>query len=123
MAVLRLCAYAGICVLSAGSLVNAGIIHRWSFNEAGGTNIIDSVGSANGWVMVIGTNTDYSRLSGMVRLAGGARAQSDYVQFPPSLVHTLTNVTIELWATPRVGQTWSRLFDFGPGNDTQAGTF
>src|SRR5262249_40813624 len=50
------------------------------------------------------------------------RAQADYVQFPPGLVSHLTNVTVELWATPRAGQLWSRLFDFGPGNDTQAGT-
>src|SRR5215831_3964178 len=109
--------------LLAAPPLRAGIIHRWSFNEASGTNILDSIGTANGKVVVIGTNIDYSRLSGMVRLAGGTRAQADYVEFPSGLVHSLTNVTIELWATPRAGQIWSRLFDFGPGNNTQAGTF
>src|ERR1051325_7447464 len=101
----------------------ASVIHRWSFNEASGTNILDTIGTANGKVVVIGTNTDFSRVSAMVRLAGGARSQADYVELPSGLVHTLTNVTIELWASPRAGQTWSRLFDFGPGNDTQAGNF
>lgn len=101
----------------------ATIIHRWSFNEASGTNVVDTIGTANGKVVVIGTNTDFSRVSGMVRLAGGLRSQADYIELPAGLVHSLTNVTIELWATPRAGQTWSRLFDFGPGNDTQAGTF
>src|SRR5882757_690994 len=101
----------------------ATVTHRWSFSEASGTNILDTIGTANGKVVVIGTNTDFSRVSGMVRLAGGTRAQADYVEFPAGLVHSLTNVTIELWATPRAGQTWSRIFDFGPGNNTQAGTF
>jgi len=118
------CARAAIVIaLFAANLASAAITHRWSFNEASGTGIIDSIGTANGSVMVIGTNTDYSRVSGMVRLAGGTRAQADYVQFPANLVDTLTNASIELWATPRAGQNWSRLFDFGPGNDTQAGTF
>src|SRR6266481_9499624 len=102
---------------------HATVTHRWSFSEASGTNILDTIGTANGRVVVIGTNTDFSRVSGMVRLAGGTRAQADYVEFPAGLVHSLTNVTIELWATPRAGQTWSRIFDFGPGNNTQAGTF
>src|SRR5438094_2136340 len=94
-----------ICV--AGSILcgattsHAGIIHRWSFSEASGTNILDTIGVANGKVVVIGTNTDFSRLPGMVRLAGGTRAQADYIELPSGLVHSLTNVTIELWATPR----------------------
>jgi hypothetical protein len=117
-----LCLGAGI-LLCGTSCLSASIIHRWSFSEASGTNIIDSIGTANGKIVVIGTNTDYSRLSGMVRLAGGTRAQADYIELPSGLVHSLTNVTIELWATPRVGQIWSRIFDFGPGNNTQAGTF
>src|ERR1051326_3346591 len=117
-----LCLGAGI-LLCGTSCLSASIIHRWSFSEASGTNIIDSIGTANGKIVVIGTNTDYSRLSGMVRLAGGTRAQADYIELPAGLVHSLTYVTIELWATPRVGQIWSRIFDFGPGNDTQAGTF
>jgi mono/diheme cytochrome c family protein len=101
----------------------ATVTHRWSFNEASDTNILDTIGSANGKVVVIGTNTDFSRMTGMVRLAGGTRAQADYIELPAGLVHNLTNVTVELWATPRAGQTWSRIFDFGPGNNTQAGTF
>src|SRR3954470_2687508 len=98
------------------------VIHRWSFSEASGTNVLDSIGTANGYVAVVGTNTDYSRIPGAVRLAGGVRAQADYVQLPSALVRTLTNVSLEVWATPRAGQTWSRLFDFGTGTST-TGTF
>jgi len=84
----------------------ASVIHRWSFSEASGTNVLDSIGSANGFVAVIGTNTDYSRLPGSIRLAGGTRSQADYVQLPAELLSGLTNLTVELWATPRAGQTW-----------------
>ncbi len=101
---------------------SASLTHRWSFSEASGTNVIDSAGTANGWIVINGV-VDYSRGSGFVRLAGGARANTDYIQFPAGLVHSLTNVTIEVWATPNVAQNWSRVFDFGPGNDTQANNF
>ena len=30
------------------------LIHRWSFSEASGTNLTDSVGTANGYIAVIG---------------------------------------------------------------------
>src|SRR5207249_7961139 len=117
------CSFIPIYAVFAAASLHASVLHRWSFSEASGTNVADSIGTANGYVAVIGTNTDYVRTNGMVRLAGGTRAQADYVQFPPGLVSHLTNVTIELWVAPRAGQIWSRLFDFGPGNDTQAGTF
>src|SRR5437667_2995597 len=100
----------------------ASVIHRWSFSEASGTNVLDSIGSANGFVAVIGTNTDYSRIPGAIRLTGGTRAQADYVQLPAELLSSLTNVSVEIWATPRAGQTWSRIFDFGTGTNT-TGTF
>src|SRR5437660_10711018 len=100
----------------------AGVIHRWSFSEASGTNVLDSVGTANGFVAVIGTNTDYSRIPGAIRLAGGTRSQADYVQLPGELLNGLTNVSVEVWATPRAAQSWARIFDFGTGTNT-TGTF
>lgn len=98
----------------------AAIVHRWSFTETTGP-VVDSVGTANGSVVSLGNNS--ARTNGVIALSGGARTTTDYVQLPSGLVHSLTNVTVELWATPNAGQTWSRLFDFGPGNNTQAGTF
>jgi len=100
------------------------LIHRWSFSEASGTNLTDSAGTANGYIAVIGANTDYSRGAGYVRLAGGAWTEADFMQFPSNLVHSLTNVTVEVWATPRAAQNWSRIFDFGPGTGaTQANDY
>lgn len=104
-------------ILLGIAATNAGIAHRWSFSEANGTNLIDSVGAANGWVVVNGA-TDYSRGTGLVRLVGGASASADFMQMPSNMVHSLTNVSIEIWATPRAVQNWARIFDFGPGNGT-----
>lgn len=101
----------------------AALIHQWHFNETSGTNLSDFVGTAHGSIMVIGTGPDYTLSSGAFRMSGGSRSQTDYAQFPSGLVRNLTNVTIEVWATPRAGQTWSRIFDFGPGNGTAANDF
>jgi mono/diheme cytochrome c family protein len=112
-----------ICLLLPAPFARANIIHRWSFSEANGTNITDSVGTANGYVRVLGAN--YTRIPGAIRLAGGARATADYIQFPAGLLHAagMSNVTVEIWARPLSFQNWSRVFDFGPGNDTQANNF
>ena len=100
--------------------LHAGIIHRWSFTNTTGP-ISNSVGTVNGSVVALGGNS--LRTNGFIRLGGGARNTTDYVQFPSGLVHSLTNLTMEVWATPNSAQNWSRLFDFGPGNDTQANNF
>ena len=118
--VLRAGAMAWCLLFLALDSSHAKIFHRWSFTETTGA-VVDSIGTANGTVVLLGTNS--TRANGTITLNGGNRATSDYVQLPAGLVHSLTNVTIELWAGPNAGQTWSRLFDFGPGNDTQAGTF
>src|ERR1043165_355424 len=62
---------AGFGILIQLDRADAALIHRWSFNEGSGTNLIDSVGSANGAIFVAGAGVDYSRGPGYVRLAGG----------------------------------------------------
>jgi glucose/arabinose dehydrogenase/mono/diheme cytochrome c family protein len=121
---LTLLAVVGLCLLLSQPITaRAGLIHRWGFDEPSGTNLTDSVGAANGSVVVIGGGVDYSRGAGYVRLAGGSRSTADYMRLPSGLVNDLTNVTIEVWARPITGQTWSRIFDFGPGNGTGTGDF
>ena len=107
-----------MCVLFVHWCASGALVHRWSFSEASGTNLTDSVGGSTGFIAVVGTGADYTRGSGYVRLAGGTWAQADYVQLPAGLIHNLTNVTIEIWATPRAAQNWSRIYDFGAGNGT-----
>src|SRR5262249_34694777 len=129
MKVFRTCSLwfaASVLILLHPADSNAGIVHRWSFSEGTGTNLADSVGSATGTIVVIGTNADFSWTNGVLRLTGGARTNADYVQFPAGLLHSggiTSNVTIEVWAKPLSFQNWSRVFDFGPGNNTQANNF
>ncbi len=94
--------------------------HRWSFNEASGTVVKDSVGGANG--AVIGTpgtvaagNGLWSRDGRSVSIGGGDSHTAAYVDLPNHLLSPLTDVTIEGWATINSAQGWGRLFDFGNG--------
>src|SRR5262249_55861718 len=99
---------------------HATLVHRWSFTETNGP-IVDSKGTANGQVVLLGAN-DVLRTNGFLRLTGGARASAGYVQFPGGLLDGLSNVTIEAWIRPLSFQNWSRAFDFGSGTNT-ANTF
>ena len=109
-----------VCALFiAGMDSPAALVHRWNFNEGSGTNVFDSIGSAHGWIVVSNT-VDYSRTPTNVHLGGGTWSTADFMQLPSGLVSSLTNVTIEVWATPRAVQNWSRIFDFGPGTGAGA---
>jgi glucose/arabinose dehydrogenase/mono/diheme cytochrome c family protein len=100
-----------------------GLLHRWSFSETSGTVLADSVGGATGQVISPGGGGGTNVLAdGQLRLFGGAKATSDYVEFPGGLLEGLENVTVEVWATPVSAKNWSRLWDFGSGVDN-AGTW
>lgn len=92
----------------------ARVVHRWSFSESGGagTVLVDAVGGKNGRIVEGGPNNALVG-SGQVRLTGGAKDQSDYVELPSGLVSALGDATIELWTTVHGVQAWARLFDFG----------
>jgi autotransporter-associated beta strand protein len=85
------------------------VAHRWSFDG----NLTDSAGSSNATIVNVGTlNTTLSATD--VTLNGGTRSQADYVRLGSNLLpNSNTPVTIELWATPRSVQNWSRIFDLG----------
>jgi glucose/arabinose dehydrogenase len=91
-----------------------GMLHRWTFSESGGTNLSDVIGTATGSVVVL-SNVDHSFGSGQLTLTGGARASADYVAFPARRLDGLTNMTIEVWATPNAAGNWTRVFDMGDG--------
>src|SRR4029079_12498973 len=83
-----------------------------------GVTIADSVGSANGQIIVPGGGGgSHALAAGPLRLFGGAKDTSDYVALPAGLLDGLTNVTIEAWATPVSAMNWSRIWDFGSGLD------
>ncbi|MEZ5302768.1 MAG: LamG domain-containing protein [Verrucomicrobiales bacterium] len=100
----------------------AGIIHRWAFDDASGTAVPDSVGTAHGTIIDQGTPNDFQLNATSVRLAGGDKAVADYIQMPSDIL-TTTNLTVEAWATPHQFFNWSRVFSFGSGTGDTANAF
>jgi hypothetical protein len=94
------------------------LVHRYSFNETGGTNVADSVGTAHGVLAGNGATLD----AGQVNLPGGTGSNVDpstiagYVDLPNYLNSPLVNVTYETWATWTGSGNWQRIFDFGTSN-------
>jgi len=98
------------------------LVHRYSFNEVGGTNVADSVGGANG-VLAGGLAGNAATLgAGQVNLPGGTASNVDpsliagYVDLPNYLLRPLVNATFETWATWQGSGDWQRIFDFGTSN-------
>jgi len=109
-----------VASLSPGGpqLLTVAPIHRWSFGETGGagTTLVDSIGGADGTIVDVGPS-DGTVGGGQVRLAGGAKGSSDYVDLPDGLISGLSDATIETWATQHTVRAWSRIFDFGQDNN------
>ncbi len=105
----------------AWSPANAILKHRWSFNG----DLDDSVSGANALIIDPNGNPASGGVATQnatsVSLAGGGKAESDYILLGNNLLSALhangpIPVTIELWATPQGVQNWSRIFDFGTDN-------
>jgi len=94
------------------------LVHRYSFNENGGTTVADSAGTANGTLAGNGATL----ASGEVSLPGGTGSNVDptviagYVDLPNGLMDPFINATFETWATWLGTGNWQRLFDFGTSN-------
>ena len=107
------------------------LVHRYSFNDAGGTVVSDSVGGANGTLTdEAGGGPVNSTLTGQGLLLNWDGAQNysgfDYVSLPGGMISTHTNVTLEIWYQVVNWQAWQRLWDFGsytgtPSQGTAAG--
>lgn len=87
----------------------ATVRNRWSFNEASGTVVADSLGAQNGTIIGAG----FSRNGAQVVLPGGPSSSAPYIDLPNNLLTPLSEVTLEGWMTINGSQTWSRVFDFG----------
>lgn len=88
------------------------LAHRYSFNQTGGSNVVDAIGGPvwNGTLPSGGT------------LAGGLltldAAAQQYVRLPDGMVSVLSNFTIEAWVRLNSTTNWSRIFDFGANTTT-----
>ena len=91
------------------------LAHRYSFSEAVGTGIAyDAVGIANGRVRGYGpTNTpQFSGFSGTGELLLNG---SGFVDLPPGLASSQSEITAEAWLTWNGGSPWQQVFSFGGG--------
>lgn len=101
----------------AWTATHALLKHRWSFTGS----LEDSVGTADATLVDVGAN-DATLGAESVTLAGGLKAESDYVLLGNNLLSAMqaarvSPVTIELWATPHGVQNWSRIVAFGTDNN------
>ena len=97
-----------------------GLRYRWSFNNAAGsapagTIFLDSKSGAAAVVRGTGATSTGTAL----RIPGGttgnvaANSMSAYLDLPNGIISAMTNLTVEIWATPRSSQNWQRIVDFG----------
>jgi len=114
--------FTAACLLGALlRAADAGLVHRWSFNETGGagTTLADSVGGAGATIVNVGVNNaDVGTTApGQVFMMGGNKGFADYVELPDGTISAITNdCTIELWATQLDARNWGRLISFGGSN-------
>lgn len=104
------------------SVAQAQLKHRYQFNDAQGTVIADSVGTATGTLV---NTTGNSTLDGSKLILGNTGTQTsngsngDYVDLPNGLITGLntgagtTRFTLEAWFTRTGGNVWQRVYDFG----------
>lgn len=100
-----------------------GLLHRYSFSEGvGSTQVMDSVGGADGTVEGLGATYG----GGALTLPGGAPVDNAaYINLPNGLVSGLPGAsTFEIWFTWQEAANWSRIFDFGTseGGEDISGT-
>jgi hypothetical protein len=85
------------------------LVHRYSFNETGGTEVNDSIGGAP-WNGALPNGGTFS--GGQLTLSS---ATSQYVNLPAGILSNYTAVTIEAWATFPYQIPWNTMF-FSFGN-------
>lgn len=93
------------------------LAHRYEFEgEPGKTNIVDSMGGADGTLYGRGYYTN----GGQLYLSGGING--GYVDLPDGLLSGLNEVTIEAWVTQwsqSLNNSWARVFDFGSNSGAE----
>jgi hypothetical protein len=116
---------AGLLFLPPAS---AGLVNRWSFNEAAGnaTDGLTLVDSISGSVATVrGVDGTFSGttliLPGTTTGAATPASMAAYVDLPNGLISSKTNLTVEVWATPLSAKNWMRVFDFGRVNTAGVG--
>jgi len=112
--------YSGATRVAGGTLkvadsVTAHLRHRWSFNN---NDLSDSVGGQTATV-VAGSDSHVTWDNHQITMPGGDWGLADYISLGANILPNAADApaTIELWATQRSVQRWSRIFDFGDSTD------
>ncbi len=92
------------------------LVYRWSFDEPAASIpsaavVTDSVSGVEAIV-----NGNGASFTGMGLLLPGdtdGTGDAAYLDLPNGIVSSLTNLTVEIWATPVASKNWQRLFSFG----------
>jgi len=116
------CLALGAALGVPSAFAQAELKHRYQFNDAAGTTVLDSVGTAHGTLV---NNTGLAAFDGNRLTLGNDGSQAsnagtgDFVDLPNGLVTGLntgagtTRFALEAWFTRTGGNTWQRVYDFG----------
>ena len=113
-------------VVYAPMLTNA--IYHWAFTNAPGaapSNMTNYDLVSGAAAVVRGNGAIYT--GNALRIPGGTTgaktvgAIAAYIDLPNHILSSQTNITIEIWATPRSVQNWGRIMDFGRTTDAGDG--
>jgi len=88
------------------------LIHRYRFLETGGTNVADAVGGPV-WTGILPDGGVLS--NGQLALSSASR---QYVNLPPGILGSLSNITVLAWVNLATSSDWNRIFDFGNNTTT-----
>lgn len=101
-------------VLATIAITFRGMTHRWKFDESGGAGTVfrDDVSGATASIVQVGTS-DASAISGQVTLPGGPASNADYVALPAGTLQSMTDATVEIWATLHSLKNWARIVQIG----------
>jgi hypothetical protein len=114
----------GSAQVSLGYAAGAGpavLLHRYSFSDS---NVVDSVGGANGQAL-LNPNITTPPPNPVVFTNGQALMDGSggYIDLPAGLVSSLSNVTFEAWVTWNGGGAWQNIFVFGNTDSTGLGEY
>ncbi len=113
----------GAVLLLWTGFLHAGLVHRWSFNQAAGpapagTIFTDSISGMPMVVKGLGATLDGSRITlpGTTTCASPNSTISAYLDLPNGIVSSKTSITVEVWAAPIAARNYQPLFEFGRMN-------
>jgi hypothetical protein len=93
------------------------LLHRYSFVS----DASDSVGGANGTVVLPNGGTAATIANGLVLPGGGGGGHSGYVTLPSGILTNTTSITLECWVTQNQANTWAEIWDFANNNNVNFG--